>query len=172
VNGEKYPLEQLVVIKQKKLEEAEKVLAEKKKELTKEEEKLSVVEKERDQVKEHRHDKLTQLRETLDAGTTTDKIQQMKRYLKLVDEKLEQAQLRVKEQQKRVEAAKTQVETARHDLFKKQQDVEKLILHRKEWEKEVKTLLEHKESLESDEIGSAIHLSRKRSSRKKNNKRG
>jgi flagellar biosynthesis chaperone FliJ len=162
-DGEKYPLEQLVVIKQKKLEEAEKVLAEKKRELLKEEEKLKTVEKERDKVKEHRQNKLQQLRDALDEGTTSDKIQQMKQYLKTVDEKLADAQHKVKQQQKQVDTAKANVETARQDLFKKQQDVEKLKTHHKEWEKEMKAAMEQKEAVESDEIGSAVHHLRKRS---------
>jgi flagellar biosynthesis chaperone FliJ len=156
-----YPLEQLAIIKQKKLEEAEKVLKEKKEALIKEEEKLLAVEKERDKVKEHRQAKLQQLREKLDAGTSTDKIQQMKYYMKVVDEKLKTKELKVKEQQKHVENAQKQVELARQEYLKKQQDVEKLRLHREEWEKEMKAILEHLEGVESDELGSAMHARRK-----------
>jgi flagellar biosynthesis chaperone FliJ len=158
---QEYPLEQLATIKNKKLEEAEKVLKEKKEALIKEEEKLKTVEKERDEVKEHRHAKLEQLREKLDAGTPTDKIQQMKYYLKVVDEKLKAKEMKVKEQQKHVDNAQKQVDTARQDFLKKQQDVEKLRLHREEWEKEMKTLLEHMEGVESDELGSAMHARKK-----------
>ena len=69
-----YPLEQIAIIKQKKLEEAEKTLRDKKSALEKEQEKLTAVEKDRDEVKDHRFAKLTQLREKMDAGTATDKI--------------------------------------------------------------------------------------------------
>lgn len=162
----KYPLEQLAIIKQKKLEEAEKTLKEKKEALIKEEEKLKAVEKERDKVKEHRHAKLEQLREKLDQGTSTDKIQQMKYYLKVVDEKLKAKELKVKEQNKHVENAHKQVELARQDFLKKQQDVEKLRLHREEWKKEMRLLLEHIEGVESDELGSAMHA-RKRTKHSK-----
>ncbi len=162
---EKYPLEQVATIKAKKLEEAEKALKEKKEALTREEEKLKVVEKERDQVKDHRQAKLQQLRENLDAGTSTDKLQQMKVYLKVVDEKLRTKEVKVKDQQKHVENAKKQVEIARQDFLKKQQDVEKLRIHREEWEKEMKIVLEHIEGVESDELGSAMHVRKK--SRKK-----
>ncbi|MBI3237191.1 MAG: type III secretion T3S chaperone [Chlamydiales bacterium] len=161
-SSHKYPLEQLVLIKQKKLDEAEKVLKEKKEALLKEEEKLSIVEKERDKVKEHRMAKLTQLREKLDAGTPTDKIQQMKYYLKVVDEQLKIKEQKVREQQKHVDAAKNALEAARLDFMKKQQDVEKLNLHRKEWEKEIKLELERIEATENDELGSAMHTRRKK----------
>jgi flagellar biosynthesis chaperone FliJ len=162
-----YPLEQLVTIKQKKLEEAEKALKEKKELLQKEEDKLKEVEKERDQVKDHRQAKLTQLREKLDEGTTTDKIQQMKYYLKVVDEKLKTKEHKVKEQKKQVENAEKQVELARQDYIKKQQDVEKLRIHREEWEKEMKEIFIQKEGMESDEMGSIIHARKKRLSNKK-----
>jgi hypothetical protein len=163
----KYPLEQLVIIKQKKLEEAEKVLREKKNALLKEEEKLAKVEEERNKVKDHRFAKLTQLREKLDAGTTSDKIVQMRQYLKVVDEQLKQKEQKVKEQQKNVEAAQKLVEVARQDMIKKQHDVEKLVIHRKEWDKEMKVEMEHKESLEGDEMGSAMHSTRKREAKRK-----
>ncbi len=158
----KYPLEQLSFIKQKKLDEAEKVLKEKKLALIKEKEKLSQVEKERDKVKEHRIAKLTQLREELDQGTTTDKIQQMKYYLKVVDEKLAVHEQKVREQVKKVELAEAAVETARQDYLKKHQDVEKLRLHKQEWEKEMKAILEQKETVETDEMGSVSHARQKR----------
>jgi flagellar biosynthesis chaperone FliJ len=159
--SQQYPLEQLAIIKQKKLEEAEKVLKEKKEALAKEEEKLKTIEAERDKVKDHRKAKLEQLREKLDAGTSTDKIQQMKAYLKVVDEKLRAKEQKVKEQQKQVDNAQKQVEQARQDFLKKQQDVEKLRIHRQEWEKEMRKILEHIEGVESDELGSAMHARKK-----------
>jgi flagellar biosynthesis chaperone FliJ len=161
-----YPLEQVAIIKQKKLDEAEKLLREKKKALEQEQEKLATIEKEKDEVKDHRFAKLTQLREKMDEGAPSDKIQQMRYYLKVVDEKLKAAEKKVKEQQKQVETAKQQVEIARNDLIKKQQDVEKMQTHRKEWEKEMHLLAEHKEAIETDEMGAVLHQRRKMSSKK------
>jgi flagellar export protein FliJ len=154
---DEYPLEQVAIIKQKKLDEAERTLREKKKALEREEEKLAAVEKERNEIKDHRFAKLTQLREKMDEGAPTDKIQQMRHYLKVVDEKLKAKEIKVKEQQKQVDAAKQQVEAARQDLIKKQQDVEKIQMHREEWEKEMRAIAEHKESIETDEMGSVLH---------------
>ena len=161
----KYPLEQLSVIKQKKLEEAEKLLRDKKQLLKIEESKLKELEKARDKVKEHKDAKLTQLRETLDAGTTSDKIQQMKDYLKVVQEELKKHEVKVKDQKKKVESAEQEVENARKNLVKKQQDVEKLVEHRKAWEKGYAKELERLESLEADELGSAKHILRKHKKR-------
>ncbi len=155
-------MEQLALIKTKRLEEAEKIFQEKKALLTKEEEQLKVVEKDRDKVKAHKEAKLAQLRNELDTGSTTGKIQQMKQYLKDVNEKLAQKELKVKEQKKKVEAAEVAVEEARKVMRQKQQDVEKMQIHRKEWEKEKKVYLEHLDALETDEIGTTIHIKHKR----------
>ncbi len=159
---EKYPLEQLVLIKQKKLEEAEKVLRDKKRLLEEEERKLKACEKERDKVLEHRTAKLTQVREKMDAGASPEKIQQMRYYLKEVDQQLAGKQKKVADQKKNVENAEKNVALARADFLKKQQDVEKLRLHRKEWDKELKAHLEQKEGVETDEIGSSLHARKKR----------
>jgi flagellar biosynthesis chaperone FliJ len=168
-----YPLEQLVIIKQKKLEEAERNLQEKKRLLAEAEEKLRKVEAERDKVKTHKDDKLAQLRQTLDEGSTSDKIQQMKQYLKVVDEELKQKETKVKEQKKLVDAAEKNVETARQELFEKQKDVEKLSLHKKEWEKEMRAWAEQEAAIETDELGSGMHTRKKRhTARHKKNHKG
>lgn len=166
--NEKYPLDQLVAIKQKRLEESEKVLAEKKRILEEENGKLSTLKKKRDEVKEHYQTKLTQLREKLDAGTGTDKIQQMKQYLKMVTENLKAEEIKVQAQQKIVDTAQAQVDLARQDLFKKQKDVEKLKIHHSEWEKDVQTEVTRKEELAGDEMGSAMHTLKKAEKKRKN----
>jgi flagellar biosynthesis chaperone FliJ len=164
---QKYPLEQLAQIKQRRLEEAEKVLEEKKGVLAKEQEKLATLEKERDLVKEHRKSKLTQLREKMDEGAPATKITQMKQYLKVVDERLKIEERKVTEQKKVVENAEKQVEIARQDLFKKQKDIEKIKMHRKEWDEEMREVMEHKEGIETDEMGGSIHIRRKHKKDKK-----
>jgi flagellar biosynthesis chaperone FliJ len=165
--AKEYPLEQLAIIKQKKLEEAEKLLREKKEILEKESKKLKSLEEERDKVKEHKDAKLTQLREALDQETTTDKIQQMRQYLKVVVDELKKKDIKVKEQEKQVQTAKNEVDLARTNLVKKQQDVEKLVEHRKDWQKEKYAEEEHKESIESDEIGSAKYILKRHEAKKR-----
>ena len=76
---------------------------------------------------EHKIAKLEQLRKELDEGTTTDKIQQSKVYLKVVDEKLLGKEKKVVEQQKQVDVAQKQVDLATDDLFKKKKDLDKKI---------------------------------------------
>ena len=156
-----YPLEQLTLIKKKRLEESEKVLQQKRELLVKEKEKLKKVEEERDKVKEHKDDKLAQLRNELDTGTTSIKVQQMKVYLKEVDGKLAGKEVKVKAQEKQVETAVAAVETARIDMLKKQQSVEKMRLHKEEWLKEQRVEQDRLDAIEADEIGTTI-FSKKR----------
>ena len=166
--SEKYPLDQLVAIKQKRLEEAEKALAEKKAILAQEEAKLAALEKKRDEVKEHYQAKLTQFREKLDAGTATDKIQQMKQYLKLVAEDLKNEEQKVQAQMKVLATAQYQVELALQDLYKKQKDVEKLKIHHKEWQHEAHRIEVQKEGVFNDEMGSVMHTLKKTEKKRKN----
>jgi flagellar biosynthesis chaperone FliJ len=163
----KYPLEQLVVIKKNRFDQAVKTLEEKKALLERAFEKLREVTYERDQVLEHKTAKLSQLREALDQGTTSDKVQQMKGYLKIVEERLTEKEKRVREQQKQVDTAQKQVDVATEEMFQRKKDVEKLEMHRAEWEREVRYWAEQKESLEHDEQGSATHSIRKGEARRR-----
>jgi hypothetical protein len=158
----KYPLEQLMLIKERRLEEAEKKLKEKKLLLEKEQLKLKKLEEDCQTTHDHMQDKVKQLEEEMNQGTHSDKIDIAHKYLKVVQEQLDQKKKKVLEQDKVVKTAAHNVELARQDLVKKQQDVEKLSIHKNEWKKEVMKDLEYKEALEGDEIGSAKHLSLKR----------
>ena len=157
----KYPLEQLVQIKQRRLDKAERVLKEKKDRLNKEKETQKKLEDSRNETFKHHSDKLQQLRDELDRGTTTDKIETMREYIKVVDTELKEKEKKVQDQLKIVTKAEEEVEVARKDMVKKQHDVEKLKTHRKEWEKEIKIMVAYEEGLESDEIGTVIHTSKK-----------
>jgi hypothetical protein len=144
-----------------------KTLEEKKAILEKEYEKLYDVTEERDQVRQHRIAKLEQLRNELDAGTTTDKIQQSKIYLKIVEEKLAEKEKKVSEQKKKVDAAQKQVDLATDDLFQKKKDLEKLEIHKKEWQQEIGIWVRAQEGVEQDEQGSSSHFLHKRESEKR-----
>ncbi|MDE3045245.1 MAG: type III secretion T3S chaperone [Verrucomicrobiota bacterium] len=166
-----YPLEQLMLIKKNRFDQALKTLEEKKKLLEKAYEKLYEATVERDKVLKHRIAKLEQLREKTDAGTTSDKIQQMKTYLKTVDEKLADREKKVKEQQKQVDLSQKQVDLATDELFQRKKDLEKMEIHKGEWEKEVRYWVEQKEAVEHDEQGSATHSLRKKEAQRERKKK-
>ncbi len=158
----KYPLEEIEQIKKKRLEEAEKSLQEKKQFLEKEQKKLDQYTKELELIKQHKIDKIRQMMDEMEKGTTSDQIMIKERYLKVVvEEKLKREHAKVVEQQKEVKKAVDEVEKARVLLEQRRQDVEKLRLHREDWEVEMRRLEAAEENKETDEIGTTIHTARK-----------
>lgn len=153
-----YPLAQVIDVKKKRVEEAEKLVAEKKLALEQEIEKLQARQKERDAVKDHKKAKLEQLRNEMDQGTTCPKILQMKAYLKIVDEKLKIEEKKVNDQKEQVKIAEQNLENAKIELKRKRQEVDKLLTHKKDWELEAKKEEEIIEGREQDELGSVMFL--------------
>lgn len=157
-----YPLKQVLEVKQKRVEDAEKMVVEKKLILQKEEEKLVERQAERDKVKKHKNDKLTQMRETMDAGTTSPEILQMKVYIKIVQEKLVIEEKKVTDQQLQVNSAQKNLDLAREELKRKRQEVDKLVTHRSDWEMEMRKEQAIIEGREQDELGSVTYTTNKR----------
>ena len=152
-----YPLEQVIDIKKRRVEQAEKVVKEKEALLQKEQEKLRQREEERDVVLNHKKAKLNQLRDELDHGTTTDKIIAMKDYLKVVEERVKVEEKKVRDQQEQVNIAEKNLEIAKEELRIKRQEVDKLKTHREDWMKERKLELAFEEEKEMDEVGQTLH---------------
>lgn len=152
-----YPLQQVLEIKQRRVEAAELVVQAKLKALEAEKEKLKQAEAARDAVKQHYQDKLTQFRQELDRGTTSPKILQIKVYIKVVEERLALEEKKVKEQQVKVDNAAKELEAAKEQLRLKRLEVDKLVTHRKTWEKELRKQMEIIEEREMDELGTVIH---------------
>lgn len=152
-----YPLQQVLDVKLKRVEDAEKVVKEKQQILEQEQEKLAQRIAERDIVRQHYDDKISQLRHELDHTTTSPKVQQMKVYLNVVKEKLKVEDKKVADQQVKVDTATKDLEEARRQLQIKRQEVEKLEIHRADWKKTIRKEEEIKEEREYDEIGNIIY---------------
>ena len=152
-----YPLQQVLDVKLKRVEDAEKVVKEKQKILNQEEEKLKKCIEERDKMRQHYDDKIKQLRDELDHATTSPKVQQMKAYLNVVKEKLKVEDKKVADQQAKVDTATKDLEEAKRQLQIKRQEVEKLEMHRDDWKKTMRKEEEIKEEREYDEIGNIIY---------------
>jgi len=155
-----YPLEQVLEIKKKRVQDAEKKVQEALEALEKEKEILRQKEKARDKVLKHRNDKLAQLRAEMDLvqeTTTSYKIQQMKDYLKVVAKKLEEEEKKVEEQQKQVDEAQDKVDQAKEELRLKRLEVDKLEIHKKDWTKIMKAEIQREEERELDELGNVIY---------------
>lgn len=161
-----YPLKEILDVKHRRVENAERVVKEKQILLEKEQEKLKQREAERDKVKNHYNDKLEQLREELSHLTTSPTIQQMKVYIKLVKEKLKAEEKKVQDQKEQVELAEKNLELAKKDLALKRQEVDKLLTHRKDWELEMRKEYEVMEGREQDDLGNVIFLTNLRKTNK------
>lgn len=155
-----YPLAEVLTVKDRRVEMAEAVVKEKKKLLEAEEEKLRQREAERDKVKEHYKAKLNQFRSSMDEGTTSDKIDQMKVYIKVVQERLAGEEKKVKEQKAQVDLAQKNLDIARNQLKDRIKERDKIITHRKEWTKETKRELLIMETRAEDELGATMFLSK------------
>lgn len=160
-----YPLAQVLVIKHKRVEKAEQVVVEKKKALETEQEKLKQREAERDSVLAHKKDKLNQLREELDQGTTSDKVLQMKSYLKVVDERVKVENKKVEDQKEQVKIANHNLDLAKEDLRHKRNEADKIETHKLDWNKEAKRDESRNEEKEMDEIGNVIYMLHQRKSK-------
>ncbi len=161
-----YPLAQIIDVKKRRVDEAEKFVIAKRKELEAEQEKLKEREKQRDEVKEHKAAKIKQMREEMDGGTTSDKILQMKAYLKVVEEKLKVEEKKVIDQKAQVKTAEQNLETAIAELKRKRQEVDKLLTHKKDWLAEMRREEEVIEGREQDEIGSVVYLTNRRKTKR------
>ena len=159
-----YPLLEILDIKKRRVEEQERVVQQKKEALEEEKRRLKEREAERDIVLKHHNDKLEQLRNELDHETTSDKIKQMKVYLKVVKDRLKVEEKKVKDQEEQVEVATKDLSAAQLELKKKRLDVDKINTHREDWEKEAKIEMKIKEAAEEDEIGTVIFLKKMRES--------
>ena len=155
-----YPLGEVLEVKIRRVEDAEKVVKEKQAALEVEKEKLVQREQERDKVKHHYEDKLAQLRYEFDHGTTSTKIDQAKVYIKVVQERLRVEEKKVKDQQAQVETAEKNLELAKNQLRQRQKEQDKIELHKKEWIKDTLKELSIIETRAEDEVGSTMFLSR------------
>ena len=155
-----YPLKEVLEVKERRVEMAELAVKEKKNLLEVEKEKLRRREVERDKVKEHYKAKMDQLRHELDEGTTSDKITQMKVYLKLVQERLAGEEKKVRDQKAQVDLAQKNLEIAKNQLKDRERERDKIITHRKEWTKETLKEMQVLETRAEDELGSTMFLSK------------
>lgn len=157
-----YPLEQVLEIKIRRLEQAEKVYKEKQRILETEQKKLLEYQQAYQTVVDHHQEKLIQLREALDQGTPSHKIEQIRTYIKEVKTKMYEEKRKVERQEKQVEKAEKAVEDAKKVVNEKRLEVDKLQTHKQDWLNQENKLIMKQEAKNLDEIGSLVYLSNKR----------
>lgn len=160
-NKPRYPLEEIIEIKHKRVDEALKVMLQRKEEYEKQLEILKKKQEDRDQVQKHLIDKLIQLRHTMDEESTSDKLINMKQYLKHTAEKLKEENKKVEEQEKVTKEAETKLQEAKAVLTQKRKEVEKIEAHRDIWLKQMEHEIAQMEEKQSQEIGSIMYEHRR-----------
>lgn len=161
----KYPLEPVLAIKRDRVDRAEKIVKEKRKLLEIEQEKLREIEAARDKVKNHYMQKIQQLRELLDEGTTSDAVLQRKAYIKVVAVQLAEEEEKVNKQKENVLAAAKELEKAEVNLAKRRKEEEKTRLHKEEWMKEALKEEAREIEKEQDEMGQLLYQLRQKKQR-------
>ncbi len=170
-NKLKYPLEQVLEIKKRRVAAAEKILKEKQDILEQEKKKLKQYQDAYQEVVDHHKDKLEQLREALDEGSPAHKIEQMRMYIKEVKNKMYEEKRKVERQEKQVEKAQKAVDEAKVILKERRLEVDKLHTHKEEWTAVEIKELSRLEAKELDEVGSLVFLSNKRKENQEQKKR-
>lgn len=157
-----YPLQQLLEIKEKRVEDAERILHEKKEALAREEEKLQkCIERERLAQKTY-DEQLDTFYNDFAGGTQSHKIKQRKEHLKTLLEQVKIEKEKTKKQREIRNKAEQEKDEAKAILDQRRIDLDKIEEHKKAW---TKGDLEEKERLhiiEHDELGAMIHSRRKK----------
>jgi len=157
-----YPLEQLLEIKEKRVEDAERILHEKKEALAREEKKLEECIEREKQAKNTYDEQLETFYNDFEGGTQSHKIKQRKEHLKTLLEQVKIEKEKTEKQREVVKEAEVAKDEAKAVLDQRRIDLDKIEEHKKAW---VKADLEEKERLhiiEHDELGAMIHSRRKK----------
>ena len=166
-NKLKYPLEQVLVIKKRRVDAAEKIVKEKQAILEQEEEKLKKYQDAYQEVADHHKEKLEQLRAALDAGAPSHKIEQIRTYIKEVKNKMYEEKRKVERQEKQVEKAQKAVDDAKIVLKERRVESDKIHTHKDEWSAQELKELSRQEAKQLDEVGSLVFLSNQRKENEK-----
>lgn len=153
-----YPLVEVIAIKRRRLEEAEKTLRAKKEIQELEKQKLEKLEKELDEAKKTYDTYMAKLRAAMDAGEPSYKIDQHKVHLRDLKDKYFIVQKKVDDQKKVVKKAEEAVEEARKIYMQKEKEVEKLKIHKTEWLKALEKEDLRQEEIKMDEISQSSFL--------------
>ena len=162
MNEKNYPLVEVIRIKKRRLDDAEKVLREKKAILERELEKLAQIQKELDSAKEKFDRYLQKLRQAMDEGEPSSKIDQHKLHLKDLKELYLLCQKKLDNQKKVVKSAEDAVDLARQDYQQKEKELEKLNIHKAEWVQALKLEEARQEDIKMDEISTSAHARKKK----------
>ena len=163
----RYPLAQIEEIKKRRLEEAEKILREKREALDAAEKDLDEKRKALNATQALKLEMIEKYYEDIKQGTTSLEMERHDNYIReVMNVKLAEEKKKVDDQKKVVKQAAFELEEARKERLKKNQELEKIDLHKKEWTKEAKKAEGIEEAGVSDELGTAMHSRKMRKGKK------
>jgi hypothetical protein len=163
----KYPLTQIAEIKTRRLEEAEKILKQKRDELDIAEKDLLQKRKDLSATQKLKLEMIEKHFAKISKGTTSDVLKRHDEYMKeVIGVKLSEQKKAVDDQKKVVKEAQKALEAARIDRLKKNQELEKIHIHKKEWTKEMKKEMDLEEADVADELGTSMHARKMKKGRR------
>lgn len=161
-----YPLEQIIEVKENRVKSQEKKLLAAEREYQERQKELFKAEKLRNQVLRHYNAKMSQLRHMMDVGGYSPEFEGMKRYLKLVEEKLKAEELKVKAEEKKVKEAREERDKQESLLHQRRLELDKIQEHRQLWLQEQLIEFRLNQINEQDDIGTLIYLNQRSKSAK------
>ena len=153
-----YPLEQVLDVKQKRVDDAERELEKKRRELEVEKEKLETCKEERQKVQDHLDEQYVLYEEVLSGLTTPDKILQLRRYIESVMQKLKIEDDKVIAQEREVRNAEIAVKEAKENWRLRRKELDKMETHKESWMEEANFEYQRELAKELDELGSIMFL--------------
>ena len=158
-----YPLQQIAEIKKRRLEEAEKILRQKREALDAAEKDLKEKRKILNDSMKLKIEMVEKHFQKIENGTTSDVMERHDHYMKeVINVKIAEEQKKVEAQKKIVKEAEIALEKAREERLKKNQELEKIHTHEKEWTKDAKKEMELAEAVVEDELGTIMHAKKMR----------
>jgi len=156
-----YPLKQIAEIKKRRLEEAEKILRQRRDAFDKAEIELKERRKLLNESMNLKLEIIEKHYKKIENGTTADIMERHDHYIKeVINVKIAEEKKRVDAQKKVVKEAEAALELAKVDRLKKNQDLEKIYMHEKEWTTETRKEIDIEEAIVEDELGSIMHSRR------------
>ena len=153
-----YPLKEIIEIKKRRLEEAEKILRQKQDALVEAEKNLTEKKKLLNASEKVKLEMIEKHYKKIENGTTADVMERHNHYIQeVINVKIAEEKKKVEAQKKVVQEAHVALDKARAERLEKHKDLEKIHTHEKEWSKEAKKELEIFEAIVEDEIGTIIH---------------
>lgn len=158
-----YRLTTLLDMRERTKKEKEDLFADAKKKLYEQQQIAENLRKQHQQMKDNRTAKANELQDKMRKGELgVNDYLNGDRYLKRLDQEIEDFKEVIREQDKKVIFAQQEVDWANEEMLKATQDYKALEKHKEKWQEEVKQERIAKEELDQEEIASVLYAFKER----------